>query len=107
MKSNLYFLFILFVFSSCSEPIEKATDSKLLVSSQEEVINPQSSEIQNNPTEGVTHDNEGFKVIHTLVGLCDNIHQGIVPVSESLGNGQDPKSNLYWGAAYGIKTYFQ
>ncbi len=47
------------------------------------------------------------KTIHVLVALCDNIHQGIVPVPASMGNGQDPKSNLYWGAAYGIKTYFQ
>lgn len=26
---------------------------------------------------------------------------------ETLGNGQDPKNNLYWGAAYGIKSYFR
>ena len=27
--------------------------------------------------------------IHVLVALCDNVHQGIVPVPKSLGNGQD------------------
>ncbi len=45
--------------------------------------------------------------IHVYVALCDNINQGIVPVPASLGNGQDPKSNLYWGAAYGVKSYFK
>ena len=24
-----------------------------------------------------------------------------------LGNGQDPAANLYWGAAYGVKSYFK
>jgi len=28
-----------------------------------------------------------------------------VPVKPSLGNGQDPKNNLYWGALYGVKTH--
>ncbi|MCP4161798.1 MAG: hypothetical protein GY760_17125 [Deltaproteobacteria bacterium] len=45
--------------------------------------------------------------IHVLVALCDNINQGIVPVPASLGNGQNPRQNLYWGALYGVKTYFK
>lgn len=45
------------------------------------------------------------KTIHIFVALCDNKHQGIVPVPEALGNGQDPKNNLYWGAAYGVKSF--
>jgi hypothetical protein len=45
-------------------------------------------------------------VIHVFVALCDNINQGIVPVSARLGNGEDPARNLYWGAAYGVKTFF-
>jgi hypothetical protein len=45
-------------------------------------------------------------VIHVFVALCDNINQGIVPVSARLGNGEDPAQNLYWGAAYGVKTFF-
>lgn len=44
--------------------------------------------------------------IHLIVALCDNKYQGIVPVPESIGNGQDPNNNLYWGTAYGIRTYF-
>ncbi|MCX8579250.1 hypothetical protein J3U35_07360 [Gilliamella sp. B2717] len=46
------------------------------------------------------------KVIHVVVALCDNKYQGIAPVPAAIGNGQDPKNNLYWGAAYGFKTYF-
>ena len=47
------------------------------------------------------------ETIHVFVALCDNINQGIVLVPHSLGNGQDPRSNLYWGAAYGIKSFFK
>ncbi len=46
------------------------------------------------------------KTIHVFVALCDNEHQGIVQVPKHLGNGKDPRGNLYWGAAYGIKNYF-
>ena len=45
-------------------------------------------------------------LIHVFVPLCDNENQGIVPVSKSLGDGLDLKSNLYWGAKYGLKNYF-
>ena len=44
-------------------------------------------------------------VAHILVVLADNKHQGIVPVPEKLGNGQDPRNNLYWGALYGLRTH--
>lgn len=46
------------------------------------------------------------KVVHVLVALCDNENQGIVPVPAALGNGDDPAKNLYWGAGYGVKTFF-
>ena len=46
------------------------------------------------------------RVVHVLVALCDNEHQGIVPVPARLGNGEDLTSNLYWGAAYGVKAFF-
>lgn len=45
-------------------------------------------------------------VVHVFVALCDNVNQGIVPVSASLGNGDNPATNLYWGAAFGVKTFF-
>ncbi|CAL2095943.1 conserved exported protein of unknown function [Tenacibaculum sp. 190524A02b] len=47
------------------------------------------------------------KTIHVFVALCDNEFQGIVPVPKQLGNGKDPKSNLYWGAGFGVKTFFK
>ena len=47
------------------------------------------------------------RTIHVFVALCDNQYQGIVPVPASLGNGQDPNSNLYWGAAYGVRSYLR
>lgn len=49
----------------------------------------------------------GYRIAHVFVCLCDNAHQGIVPVPKALGNGQDPKSNLYWGAMYGVKTFLR
>lgn len=47
------------------------------------------------------------KVVHVFVALCDNASQGIVPVPATLGKGNDPANNLYWGARYGIKTYLK
>lgn len=46
------------------------------------------------------------RTIHVFVALADNQHQGIVPVAAVLGNGDDPERNLYWGSAYGVKTFF-
>lgn len=46
-------------------------------------------------------------VVHVVVALCDNDHQGIVPVPRAIGNGRDPARNLYWGARYGVRTYFE
>ncbi|MBL7941399.1 MAG: hypothetical protein JNM00_01450, partial [Flavobacteriales bacterium] len=47
------------------------------------------------------------KVIHAFVALCDNKNQGIVPVPEKIGNGQDPNGNLYWGCGYGLRTFLK
>ena len=48
-----------------------------------------------------------MRTIHVFVALCDNENQGIVPVPSQLGNGEDPRNNLYWGALYGVKTFFK
>ena len=48
-----------------------------------------------------------LRVVHVFVALADNQHQGIVPVPPALGNGSDAQRNLYWGAAYGVKTFFK
>ena len=53
-----------------------------------------------------TKKESGLKTIHVFVALCDNKYQGIVPVPGKIGNGQDAASNLYWGAAFGVKTFF-
>jgi hypothetical protein len=47
-----------------------------------------------------------MRTVHVFVALCDNAHQGIVPVAPKFGNGDDPKNNLYWGAFYGVRSYF-
>lgn len=54
-----------------------------------------------------THVENPGRVIHVVVALCDNQYQGIVPVPERIGNGDDPQQNLYWGAAFGVKSFFR
>jgi hypothetical protein len=54
----------------------------------------------------LSHDTT-ITTIHIYVALCDNKYQGIVPVPKSIGNGQDPNSNLYWGCENGIRSYFK
>lgn len=49
---------------------------------------------------------EAPKTIHVFVALADNVNQGIVPVPSKLGNGEDAEHNLYWGSAFGVKTFF-
>ncbi|MBL7946649.1 MAG: hypothetical protein JNN32_11360 [Flavobacteriales bacterium] len=46
------------------------------------------------------------RVVHVIVAICDNEHQGIVKVPAGIGNGQKPSTNLYWGSGYGVKTHF-
>lgn len=46
------------------------------------------------------------RIVHVFVALADNANQGIVPVPAKLGNGDDPEHNLYWGSAFGVKTFF-
>lgn len=47
-----------------------------------------------------------LRTVHVFVALADNDHQGIVPVARVLGNGEDAQRNLYWGSAFGMKTFF-
>lgn len=46
-------------------------------------------------------------IVHAYVPLCDNEHQGIVPTSESLGDGMNLSTNLYWATSYGMWKYFK
>lgn len=45
--------------------------------------------------------------VHVTVALCDNATQGIVPVPAAIGDGNDPRTNLYWGAMYGLKSWLK
>jgi hypothetical protein len=56
---------------------------------------------------GVFADASATRTIHVFVALCDNEHQGIVPVPPFLGDGDNPRENLYWGASMGMKTYLK
>jgi hypothetical protein len=91
MKPQLLFLFMLLLNGPCntgnSNPITTTTRPQPV--------------IQALPL------NKNCKVVHVYVALCDNKYQGIVPVPKAIGNGQDPSSNLYWGAAAGVKTYLK
>ncbi len=53
------------------------------------------------------HHRNRLTVIHTVVALCDNAHQGIVPVPAKIGNGEDLTNNLYWGCDCGVLSYFK
>ena len=89
---NLYFFFLSLLFLACSndKQIKKTVTS-------------------NNKTEKekAIPFNSDDKTIHIFVALCDNTYQGIVPVPEKIGNGQDPDNNLYWGCAFGVRSYFK
>jgi hypothetical protein len=51
-------------------------------------------------------EDSAARTVHVFVALADNQSQGIIPVPAKLGNGEDPERNLYWGSAYGVKTFF-
>lgn len=87
-----FLLSIVFVFVGCTS-----------------VSQPQLTSLQESPRStpaGSKPAKNSVPVIHVFVALCDNVNQGIVPVSASLGNGDNPQTNLYWGAAFGVKTFF-
>lgn len=90
----LSFLFCL-CFQNCESKVKEKTMNIL-------GIKKEATKLKN-----VDNFDRNTQTIHVLVALCDNKYQGIVPVPEKIGNGQDPDQNLYWGAAYGIRTYFK
>ena len=56
---------------------------------------------------GIARAQKAVRLVHVFVALADNAHQGIVPVPAALGNGEDAGRNLYWGAAFGVRTFFR
>lgn len=84
--------------------------SVFLLSCQGSNIEPQaafSKSIAEKPVTNNSNFDGNIKTIHVLVALCDNTYQGIVPVPAKIGNGQDPNNNLYWGCAFGVRSYFK
>lgn len=57
-------------------------------------------------TSAPTKKERSYKVAHIFVALCDNKYQGIVPTGKAMGDGQNPDTNLYWGAGYGVRSFF-
>ena len=53
-----------------------------------------------------SYASQAQRVAHMIVALCDNVNQGIVKVPATIGNGQDPDRNLYWGAGCGVRHWF-
>ncbi len=91
MRTPAYFILILFSCNATGRPTaskDELPDKKADLFIQNIASNP------------------APRTVHVLVALCDNKYQGIVPVGKSIGNGQDPANNLYWGCTYGIKTWF-
>jgi len=76
-------------------------------SPQKELLTVHMPKLEKFPQLLITEFDENINTIHIMVALCDNQYQGIVPVPKKLGNGQDPKNNLYWGALYGVKSHFK
>ncbi|MCI3935957.1 hypothetical protein MQX03_02025 [Chryseobacterium aahli] len=80
----------------------------LLLACSNDKTQKKSTIVKNNSQEkqGIPFTSDA-KTIHIFVALCDNKYQGIVPVPEKIGNGQDPDNNLYWGCAFGVRSYFK
>jgi hypothetical protein len=95
LRNSLYFPFIFFtLLAACQD--KKNVTSKTDERDADSLFT----------AETIAMNDSGIKTIHVFVALCDNKYQGIVPVPPAIGNGQDPKNNLYWGAGYGVKSFF-
>jgi len=108
MRITIFIL--IFLFYSCNET--KTSESKKEISTTNHNINsinrfPRFSRdsILINLQEKI--DNNSPLKVHAFIPLCDPKYQAIAPVYGSLGDGFDLKNNLYWGAGYGIKSYFK
>jgi len=86
--------FLLTILTACRQEVTQSFDAASFRAPKPDEANQPSKQ------------NSG-KLIHVLVALCDNQFQGIVPVPAKIGNGDDPANNLYWGAAFGVKTFFK
>jgi len=103
-SGTILLLMLAVLFSGCDD--DRGARSALAESGQSNTQPkaPPKSPAPSHPTHKIPQRN--FKLVHVFVALADNKHQGIVPVPAALGNGQDAANNLYWGAMYGVKTFF-
>ncbi|MBO6515366.1 MAG: hypothetical protein JJ975_02345 [Bacteroidia bacterium] len=105
-------LSFLLVTSGCSQPTPRTTEHTKEFGESVQNMDTAVPLAEYFTRDSITHllewksNNDSVRVIHVLVPLCDNEHQGIVPVNSSLGDGMNLRTNLYWGAGYGIKTHF-
>lgn len=116
MRNSLILLLLSIFSMTCTSKKEQAQSIKSKVSKQENrelVSKSRKLEFQEfernesfNRIKNKIKNGESIS-IHVRIPLCDNEHQGIVPVSKKLGNGLDLKNNLYWGAKYGFKNHFK
>lgn len=86
---------LVFLFG-CNAAQSSNTEKRPALSNTNDATKTANTKIKNNA-----------KVAHILVALCDNEHQGIVPVPPAIGNGEDAARNLYWGAGFGVKSFFK
>ncbi len=99
MRNITFITIIISLFLSCTQDIQEASVSMNFIPKDTLSTDTIKSEIQ--------LPEKKYRSIHIFVALCDNIHQGILPVPKKIGNGKDPRNNLYWGCGYGVKTYFK
>ena len=99
MKNVFFFLFLFIFLNSCAQDTKETLENE---------IKPRQDSLKtDSTTQAIFLPEKNYRSIHVFVALCDNEHQGILPVPEKIGNGKDPRNNLYWGCGYGVKTYFQ
>jgi hypothetical protein len=97
-KLAVFCLFLACCLSACAAPQAARQKETRPASSP--------STLADKPAKELRAANPG-RVIHVVVALCDNASQGIAPVPAAIGNGDDPARNLYWGAGFGVKSYFR
>ncbi|MFB6257855.1 MAG: hypothetical protein ABEH38_04100 [Flavobacteriales bacterium] len=56
---------------------------------------------------GTSAPGKAQKKVHVMVPLCDHEAQTVISSSDKRCDGQSPTQNLYWGARYGIRSFFE
>lgn len=116
MQSIKVLIFTVFVVFSCSSKTSKKTETETRKTTTQDTLPQKATDtfsytpFNREQTLSNLKNKKANKeplIVHLFVPLCDNNNQGIVPVNASLGNGKSLRTNLYWGAGYGVKSYFK